>query len=304
MVEIACMQRTKIIYNPKARYGEAAACLPRLEALLRAANLNYELTLTDKEGDGIAVARDAAARGFKVVVAAGGDGVASDVAGALVGADVIFGLIPIGSGDDFAKSLSMSRDLEKAVKAIKSCRTKRIDVGLVNGRYYFNSLGLGLDGEVIVEKRKLKGLRDLRLYFTATLKALSRYRGQRMSMDFGQGKIWFQALLVEIMNGRSVGGGYLLTPHSAIDDGLLDICLIHQLSWLEFFLHVPKSFKGKHIHLKQIVMGRAAKVVVESEKPLAAQVDGELWPPGERRFEVSVLPGALEAIIGGDDWGK
>ncbi len=292
------MQRTKIIFNPKARYGEAAACLPRLEALLKAANINYELSLTDREGDGTAAAKNAAERGFKVVVAVGGDGVASDVAGALVGREAIFGLIPVGSGDDFAKSLMMSRDLEKAVEAIKNCRTKRIDAGRVNGRYYFNSLGLGLDGEVIVEKRKLSGLRDLRLYFTATLRALGRYRGQRMSLDFGQGKIWFEALLVEIMNGRSVGGGYLLTPDAKIDDGLLDICLIHRLSWLEFFLHVPKSFKGRHTHLKQVVMGRASKVVVESEAPLSVQVDGELWPPGERRFEVSVVPGALEAIVG------
>lgn len=298
------MQRTKIIFNPKARYGEAAACLPRLEALLKAANINYEVSLTSREGDGARMAADAVAKGFRIVVAVGGDGVASDVAGALVGSDVIFGLIPTGSGDDFAKSLLMSRDLEKAVEAIKQCRTKSIDAGLVNGRYYFNSLGLGLDGEVIVEKRRLTGLRDLRLYFTATLKALSRYRGQRMSLDFGQGRIWFQALLVEIMNGRSVGGGYLLTPDASIDDGLLDICLIHQLSWPEFFLHVPKSFRGKHTHLKQVVMGKTTKVVVESESPISVQVDGELWPRAEKRYEVSVVPKAVAAIVGEDDWGK
>lgn len=298
------MQRTKIIFNPKARYGEAAACLPRLEALLKAANINYEVSLTSREGDGARMAADAVAKGFRIVVAVGGDGVASDVAGALVGSDVIFGLIPTGSGDDFAKSLSMSRDLERSVAAIKQCRTKSIDAGLVNGRYYFNSLGLGLDGEVIVEKRRLTGLRDLRLYFTATLKALSRYRGQRMSLDFGQGRIWFQALLVEIMNGRSVGGGYLLTPDASIDDGLLDICLIHQLSWPEFFLHVPKSFRGKHTHLKQVVMGKTTKVVVESESPISVQVDGELWPRAEKRYEVSVVPKAVAAIVGEDDWGK
>jgi len=296
------MQRTKIIFNPKARYGQAASCLPRLEALLKAANINYELALTEREGDGARIAADAVSKGFRVVVAVGGDGVASDVAGALAGSDIAFGLIPTGSGDDFAKSLLMSRDLERAVAAIKQCRTKRIDAGLVNGRYYFNSLGLGLDGEVIVEKKKLSGLRDLRLYFTATLRALSRYRGQRMSLDFGQGRIWFQALLVEIMNGRSVGGGYLLTPEAEVDDGLLDICLIHQLSWLEFFLHVPKSFKGKHTRLKQVVMGKTAQVVVESETPISVQVDGELWPRAERRFEVSVVPGAVEAIVGNEEW--
>jgi len=298
------MNRTKILFNPKARNGEAAACLPQLEALLKVANINYELTLTDTEGDGARLAKEAAGRGFDAVVAVGGDGIASDVAGALIGGRTVYGLIPTGSGDDFAKSLRMSRDLERSVQAIKQGRTKKIDVGLVNGRHYFNSLGLGLDGEVIVEKRKIKGLRDLPLYLTATVKARMRYRGQRMSMDFGDGKIWFEALLVEIMNGRTVGGGYLLTPDSKIDDGLLDFCLIHRLSWLEFFRHVPKSITGKHTHLKQVVMGKTAKVVVESETPLAVQVDGELWPPGERRFEVSVLPGALEAIVGDDNWGK
>jgi YegS/Rv2252/BmrU family lipid kinase len=296
------MLRTKVIFNPKAHGGEAAGHLEQIKALLKAAGVNFELSLTDKEGDARRQAKEAVERGFQTVVACGGDGVAGEVAGALVGTKAVFGMIPLGSGDDFAKSLKTGRNLPDAVEAIKQRKTKKVDAGVVNGWHYFNSLGLGLDGEVIVEKQKIKGLRDLKLYVLATVRALMRYKGQRFSLDFGQGKVWVEALLVEIMNGRSVGGGYLLTPEAEIDDGWLDICIIHKLTWLEFFRHVPKSFKGKHTHLKQIVMGRTQKVVVESEQPIAAQVDGELWPKREKRYEVSIIPNAVECIIGNHDW--
>jgi diacylglycerol kinase (ATP) len=155
-----------------------------------------------------------------------------------------------------------------------------------------------VDGEVIGEKQKIKGLRDLKLYVLATVRALMRYRGQRFSLDFGSGKLWVEALLVEVMNGRSVGGGYLLTPEARIADGWLDICIIHRLTWLEFFRHIPKSFAGRHTHLKQVVMGRARQVVVESDQPIAVQVDGELLPDRERRYQISIVPGAVEAITG------
>lgn len=296
------MLRTKVIFNPKAHGGEAAGHLEQIKVLLKAAGINYEISLTEKEGDARRHAQEAVERGFKVVVACGGDGVAGEVAGALVGSQAVFGMIPLGSGDDFAKSLNIGRNISDAVNHIKQHRTKMVDAGVVNGRHYFNSLGIGLDGEVIVEKQKIKGLRDLKLYLLATVKALMRYRGQRVSLDFGQGKIWAEILLVDIMNGRCVGGGYLLAPQAEIDDGWLDICLIHKLSLLEFFRHVPKSFKGKHTHLKQIVMGRTQKVIVESDQPMAAQVDGELWPTREKRYEVSILPKAVEAIVGDHNW--
>ena len=296
------MFRTKVIFNPLAHGGEAAGHLEQVKAQLKAAGLNFDLSLTEREGDALRLAREAVGRGFATVVACGGDGVAGETAGALVGSGAVFGMIPLGSGDDLAKSLKVSRDIVKAVEAIRRRRTIRMDAGVVNGRHYFNSLGLGLDGEVIVEKQRIKGLRDLKLYVLATVRALMRYRGQRFSLDFGSGKLWVEALLVEVMNGRSVGGGYLLTPEARIDDGWLDICIIHRLTWLEFFRHIPKSFAGRHTRLKQVVMGRARQVVVESEHPMAAQVDGELWPKREKRYEISILPKAVEAIVGDHTW--
>jgi YegS/Rv2252/BmrU family lipid kinase len=292
------MLRTKVIFNPRAHCGEAAGHLEQVKAQLGAAGINFELSLTEREGDADRLAREAVERGFDTVVACGGDGVAGETAGALVGSRAVFGLIPLGSGDDLAKSLGVSRDISRAAEAIRRRRSVRIDAGSVNGRHYFNSLGLGLDGEVIAEKQKIRGLRDLKLYLLATFRALMRYRGQRFSLDFGSGKVWVEALLVEVMNGRSVGGGYLLTPEARIDDGWLDICIIHRLTWLEIVRHIPKSFTGRHTRLKQVVMGRTQKVVVESDQPVAVQVDGELLPERQRRYQIEIIPGAVEAITG------
>lgn len=306
------MQRHKIILNPKAHGGEAAGHAEQIRSLFTAYGLNFELALTDHEGDGARLAREAIERGFQVIVAAGGDGLAGEVAGALVGSQAVFGMIPLGSGDDFAKSLKIGRSIPQAVELIRDRQTMMVDAGIVSSplpdgqkweRYFFNCVGIGLDGEVIIEKQKIKGLRDLKLYLYATFKALLRYQGQRMSFDFGQGKIWHQTLVAEITNGKSVGGGYYLNPEATVADGLLDLCLIHKLTWLEFFLHVPKTFKGKHTLIRQVTMGRLTRVTVESEAPMSAQVDGELWPY-VHRFDISVVPNALQCIVGQDDAGE
>ncbi len=304
--------RIKVILNPKAHGGEAAGHAEQIKSLFTAYGLNFELALTDREGDGARLAKEAVERGFQIIVAAGGDGLAGEVAGALVGSQAVFGMIPLGSGDDFAKSLRIGRSIPHAVETIRDRRTMMVDAGTVSSplpgggkleRHFFNCVGIGLDGEVIVEKQKIKGLRDLKLYLWATVKALWRYKGQRMSFDFGQGKFWYQALVAEITNGKSVGGGYYLCPEAVVDDGLLDMCLIHKLGWLEFFRHVPKSFNGKHTLLREVAMGRLTKVTVESEVPMSAQVDGELWPY-VNRFDIGIIPKALQAIVGQDDAGE
>jgi diacylglycerol kinase (ATP) len=170
-------------------------------------------------------------------------------------------------------------------------------------RHFFNCVGIGLDGEVIIEKERITGLRDIRLYLWATVRALTRYMGQRVCLVFGDNKIWFEALLVEIANGKCIGGGYYICPEAKVDDGLLDLCLVRRLSWLEFFRHVPKVFKGKHKYLKQVNMGTLTMVAVESGTPMAAQVDGELWPRRAMRFEIEIVPRALECIVGEDTAG-
>lgn len=307
------MQRTKLIFNPKSHGGEAAGHLEQVKALFAAMGIPYELALTDVPGDGRRAALEAVSRGFPNVVAAGGDGLAGEVAGALVGTGTVFGMIPLGSGDDFAKSLRIGRSIHKAVEAVRERRTKVIDAGMVSSpadgdgpeirRHFMNCVGIGLDGEVIVEKEKIKGLRDLKLYLWATIRALAHYKGQRVCLDFGENRIWFEALLVEITNGKCIGGGYYICPDALVDDGILDLCLVRRLSWIEFFRHVPKVFKGQHQHLKQVNLGRLTRLTVESETPMAAQVDGELWPRRVKRFEIGIVPKALECIVGGDDSG-
>ncbi len=307
------MHRTKLIFNPQSHGGEAATHLEQVKSLFAAAGIPFELALTDVPGDGRKAALEAVSRGFTTVVAAGGDGLAGEVAGTLVGTGAVFGMIPLGSGDDFAKSLRIGRSVPQAVEMIRRRRTMMVDGGTVSSpadgdggeitRHFFNCVGIGLDGEVIVEKEKIRGLRDLKLYLWATIRALTRYMGQRVSLDFGSGKIWFEALLVEITNGKCIGGGYYICPEARVDDGLLDLCLVRRLSWIEFFRHVPKVFKGKHKYLKQISMGLITKVAVESETPMAAQVDGELWPRRVKRFELAVVPQVLECIVGDDDAG-
>lgn len=307
------MQRTKLIFNPKSHGGEAAKHIEQVKVLFDAAGIPCELVMTDVPGDGRRHALEAVSRGFTTVVAAGGDGLAGEVAGAMVGSGAVFGMIPLGSGDDFAKSLRIGRSVPKAVEAVRDRRTRVLDAGTVSTpadgdgpevrRHFMNCVGIGLDGEVIVEKERITGLRDLKLYLWATIRALARYKGQRVCLAFGENRIWFEALLVEVTNGKCIGGGYYICPDAEVDDGRLDLCLVRKLSWIEFFRHVPKVFKGKHRRLKQVNLGTLTFLSVESEAPMAAQVDGELWPRRSRRFDIGIVPKALECIVGEDTAG-
>ena len=287
-----------IIFNPIAGRGRALYDEVKLIAALRRYGLQYVLVRTARGGHARELAVDAVQSGhYSAVVAAGGDGTLNEVVNGLLGSDVPLGVVPIGTGNDFCKVLDLKPGrLDEAVRRLAAGTARPVDVGVANGRAFINGLGCGLEAQTTVESQRLTRLRGFAVYAVALLLALRRYRSPNMRVRLDGETVEYRMLAVSAGNGRCVGGGFWITPAAEIDDGRLDICLIRDMPLPDIARHLPKLLNGSHVGIPQVRMARVQDLVIESDAPVPAHVDGELLGTDLTRIEVTILPGAMRLI--------
>jgi YegS/Rv2252/BmrU family lipid kinase len=292
--------RALLIVNPEARHGETAALVPVIEKLLL--NLSHDTILTERVGHAAELAE--AARDYDLVVAAGGDGTVHEVLNGLMRHPVesrpTLGLLPTGSGNDTRRTLGISTDLTTAALELATGERRRFDVGLCNGTYFNNSFAAGLDAKVTakaVEYKVTKGRDGLWLYLTSLLHVLLHELDSfpmTIAFDGGEPEL-YDTLIIAMTNGRTYGGGFYITPDAIPDDGQFEVCMIDPLSLPEALVRLPFVIAGKHTRMKPVHMSRHVSAVIECESPIPAQIDGEVLL--ERRYEISMMPGAIECIV-------
>jgi diacylglycerol kinase (ATP) len=243
----------KIILNPTAGRGYGAKAEPELRRLLALEGVQYELVLTEAPWHAVELAREAAGGGFGMVVAAGGDGTTHEVANGLMAAaeeghaGATLGIIPIGSGSDFAHTVGVPPDLVGACRRLAHGRLRVVDVGRVtlpgsNGhsRYFDNTVNIGFGGVVTVEARKIKRLRGIPLYLLAVLKTVFLYhRAPLVTIAYDDQERTLPSLMICVANGPREGGGFLVAPHAQPDDGLFDLCITSEVSQLQMLGLIP-----------------------------------------------------------------
>jgi len=206
--------------------------------------------------------------------------------------------IPFGTGNDFVKMFEglAANDLAGAAARLARRTTRTVDVGRVNGRYFVNVVGMGLDAQVTIESEKVPVLSGFAVYLAGTVRALAAYKPGPMTVRFDDQQITDTALFLNIGNGRSHGGAFKLTPDARNDDGKLDICFVEQMPLPLILRHFPKVLSGTHTQLPWVTMGRAERITVSCPggAPLAA--DGEVLTADARHVEIVVLPQALEVV--------
>ncbi len=258
---------------------------------------------TDKPGAATRFAREIK-QNSAIVIAAGGDGTINEVLNGLIGGNCILGVIPIGSGNDFVRMLNMPRDYEKAIGIIQQQNIMRIDVGKVNERYFLNGLGIGFDAYVVIESQKVKWLRGFVMYLFAILKTLTHYHNMRIHLEINGRQEERDIFMLTIGNGKSLGGGFFLTPRAKLDDGMFDICIFRALSRLEVLKNLPKALNGKHLSLHQVEYLQAQQISVSSPDWLPMHIDGELLPTNIQHVSVEVIPRAIKVIHNLNTTGK
>lgn len=286
-----------VIFNPAAGKNRARQ---RLERIRTGWHGRVDFWPTDRAGHAIELARQAALAGYRVVAAAGGDGTAHEVLNGLMNAarpDVRFGIIPIGSANDYAYSLGIA-DANGSMPA-----QRPVDVGRVrapDGRlqYFGCNMGMGLNGAVTWESRRVRRLQGMALYGLATLRALYyHFRSPQMTLHIDDEPPWRSpTLLLSVLVGQREGG-FVLAPRAKIDDGLLDYVHAADLSRWQVLQFLPRlALFGPPAAYPRIRQGRCRRMRVESETPLLVHTDGEFFclpSDGVRELEIDVLPGAL-----------
>jgi diacylglycerol kinase family enzyme len=242
----------------------------------------------------------------------GGDGSINEIANALLQhaahnqlpcAQAALGIVPVGTGSDFIKSLEgfAPDDIHASVARLATGHTRRIDAGRVQAvsdmgeqtHFFINNLALGIDASVAAESQRIPYLTGTASYMAGAVRALLRHRIQPMTVCFGDTELRRSFLLATVANGRCQGGGFWLTPDALLDDGLLDLCLVDRLRPDQIVRYLPRALFGTHTNLPRVHMARASHVTVEYIRPALVVTDGEVIATTARRLTVDALSAAL-----------
>ncbi len=304
----------RIIVNPIAGNGAGNAVVPAIETQLRALGLDFDLIRTERRWHAAELAQAAADAGIDVVVAVGGDGTANEVLNGLMLAQngdrqsrsrvPALGVLSVGRGNDFAFGMGIPHELEAGCQTLAQGRRRTIDVGQVfggdfpEGRYFGNGIGIGFDAVVGFVAARQKRLSGFLSYIVATLKTtFLYYKAPLVSLEYDGNVSQIHALMVSIMNGRRMGGGFMMAPQGDPGDGQLDLCIARQVPRLRIFGLVPHFMKGTQATQSAVVTGRTRQVTVTAlEGTLPAHADGETLCTEGQELTVTLLPAQIELI--------
>ncbi|MBO8126291.1 MAG: diacylglycerol kinase family lipid kinase [Firmicutes bacterium] len=287
-----------VIVNPVAGRNRGRKVWSRIQKELHRQGLIFTTAFTEYAGHARELAAKAVASGFDTVVAVGGDGTLTEVLNGIAGSGSKLGLIPVGSGNDFARSVSIPTEIESAVQVLADGDSISVDLGQVGETYFINVAGVGFDAQVAsTMAMKARWLKGTTAYIYSVLRCLLTFRPVdiRLSLD---GKVReLDTLLVVVANGRYFGGGMYVAPTAEVDDGFFDVVVVEHLSVPAFLRAFPSVFQGKHLSHPRIKVYRARQVRVEPvhEQDVPAQAEGNFIGYAPKEFRI--VPGAQEVIV-------
>jgi diacylglycerol kinase (ATP) len=297
---------TLIIINPKADKGHALPLAEGLQPLVEQLG-GADWARTEYPTHAAQIAGEAADKGYTLVIVAGGDGTVHEVANGLMTIPLEkrprLGIVPLGSGNDFALSMGINREPTQALKGIYKRDFTRIDIGAFNfdegsRAYFINTFGMGFDATVTIRTLNLKYVRGFLMYFVAVLQTIAfNHDAPHMKIDV-DGTTWEEdTVMLVACNGPREGGGFAVAPEAVISDGYLDFASVCRVSRLMMLRLIPEVMKGTHGKFKQVRLGKFRSLHMQSVKPITIHADGEVicgFDTDVRDVQIEVIPGAIE----------
>lgn len=284
----------RLIINPAAGRMRVSKARQRLRAAVEAALPGCDVLLTEGPGHARQLAAAAKAQA-DMVIAAGGDGTLGEVADGLAGGRAALGVLPVGTGNDFARSLGIPSDVARALAIIRQGYRHRIDLAGIGSRLFLNVAGVGFDAEVARAYHAGRKYGSPALtYVVYALKTLAAFPPVEMEFSTEDGTFRQRSLFAAVGNARYYAGGMAITPRARLDDGLLDVMIAGDMSPLEAIMALPGAFRGAHLRHPKCSYRQVVRVGIDAERPVPVMADGEVI--GTTPVTVSVLPAALEVL--------
>ncbi len=295
------------IANPVAGKGRTKKLLKDIRKYLDSSRIQYKLIETTAPGELLNLI-NLIQNEYNRIVVIGGDGTIHELINSEVKPEKIYGILPTGSGNDFAFTLGLNKNLMVDLQTIIGKKTAKIDIGYAeleefSGRkfnfLFANSLGIGFDAEVASYAKRMKILRGLLLYLINVFRVLIVYKYRNLEIKSESLKIKQPIFMVSIGNGKTAGGGFKLTPLAIPNDNLFDICLVKKISKLKVLQILPLAIIGKHIYDSDVIYFKTQELEINSDKPIYVHADGEIKSEQMKSIRIRLLKNYANFISDG-----
>ena len=290
------MKKAAFILNPISGTGKKKVILDyiRKKAVLYP-DFQIEFYSTKCAGDACAAAGDFKERGYDIVVAIGGDGTVNEVAEGLMGGNTQLGIIPVGSGNGLARHLNIPLNYQRAVDAVFDGRPLFIDAGIINGKVFFCTAGIGFDAAV-GERFNMSGSRGLMTYVEFCAKEYVRYRPEKYVITIDGSSFETKAFLITFANGSQWGNNAFIAPDANISDGMMDVVIWNAAPKITMPLLTAGLFLKTLKYSQFVDTYRCKELSIVREKDGLVQFDGDSVMMG-RELSLSVYHKTVQVIV-------
>jgi diacylglycerol kinase (ATP) len=296
----------KVILNPYSNRWNSQKRWSEAESALQSAGVDFHLAISERKGQLVELAKQATLQRFSPIIVAGGDGSVGDVANGLMHAARSasvpmppLGVLPTGSANDVAYAVGLPTDLNEAAKVIAAGKTKAMDLGKFNDRYFVNNSGAGLEPYVTIKHEKIQWIKGIARYLVAAVQGILDKPEWSGNVKWDDGEYHGKFSLISVGNGRRTGG-FFMTPHADPFDGKLTLAFGHRATRLGLFQALPRAFnedKGSYVEMDGMQEVHTTHVSIHLDQPSPAHTDGELLSEWVQDFEYEILPGCLNIIV-------
>jgi YegS/Rv2252/BmrU family lipid kinase len=286
-----------VLANPKSGRQKIGKVLRMLSNFLLDNQVDFDIYETTPTSKGTEIIRSNLDSTYTDLLVIGGDGTINEAINGLQH-DIPLSIIPGGTGDDFSKTLHIGKNLGAQFFNLLEGRVHRIDLGICNDRKFVNGIGIGFDGQIVADMqfRKTPFLTGHAKYYYHVLQILGSYKARQFSMIVNGQSSSEDLILMTVANGTTFGGGFMLTPHASLNDGMLAVCQVGNLSPFSRFLNISKLQNGAHDKLAKVEFFKTKEIQIEENPLLEAHIDGEYF--GNPPFTIKVKPNALKIRAG------
>ena len=285
------------LFNPAADRAHDKGIQSQIEGFIRTHN-DGSVLITTESAASLQRESTEASRRFETLVACGGDGTIREVASGLLGSRASMGILPLGNGNDLAKSLNIPTNIKDALTLLDRNRIKKIDVGMLNGAVFVNTMGIGFDGLANIYAQKYSFVQGRFRYKLAAIRTLAGYRAQEFKIT-ADGRSWSDRyFMIAVANGKVEGGDFWVAPDADLTDGLLDMVLIRDLPTWRIPGYMRKLTQPDYPPIPYLSVQRVRRVQIHLNKPAAIHMDGEVVHGEIRDLDIHIQPAALPVICG------